>query len=311
MWAVFWLYAGHSPLEILRVSLEEHRAIASKSYLAWLILHPYDVYLFAGWPLVGLAGWGMWRAVRRWRSKAPLDGVDLLALSLLITWTILDISGSVQGENARILIFLAPFLLVTGIPLPGKSPYWDLPLLCAQAATVAVLAAVLPVVPLDLNPQVRQPRSDVPTLMGLEPRSANALFSSNRYQGRFRLESYRFVADPAAQAITLELNWRGAERVERPYRFELIAYAENEIDGEIQSEPYRWYPQNGNYLTTCWRDGDYIRDVIVMHLPPVSMPVVWNLHLRAVDERTGDVMRVALPDGTSTANVTLGPVNYP
>jgi hypothetical protein len=311
VWLIFWLYASHSPFEILRVSLEQHREIAGKSHLAWLVLHPYDVFLFAGWPLAGLAGWGVWRVYRRWRSKTRLDALDLLAVSLLIVWALLDLSGSVQGENARILMFLAPFLLLMGMPLFTRSAFWDFPLLTTQAATVAVLAAALPVVPLDLNPQVKAPRADIPAMDYAPLQPMEATFSSVRYEGEFRLEGYRFVADPAAQAITLELNWRGVRRSERPYYFELVAYAENEIDGQIQSAPYRWYPQGGNYLTPCWCAGDAVREVIIMPLPVVSMPVVWRLELRALDERTGDVMRVRLPEGSAVAGAPLGPINYP
>jgi hypothetical protein len=77
-----------------------------------------------------------------------------------------------------------------------------------------------------------------------------------------------------------------------------------------QSEPYEWYPQGGNYLTTCWRQGDQIHDVIIIDVPPVSQPVVWNLTLRVVDLRTGDVAEVRDAAGrTNTA--TLGGINYP
>jgi hypothetical protein len=119
------------------------------------------------------------------------------------------------------------------------------------------------------------------------------------------------VADLGERVITLETIWRGLEPVERPYHFEVVAYAENEVDGQIVTEPFRWRAQNGNYLPTCWRPGDEIRDVVLIPLPVVGAPVVWELELRAIDERSGDRMRVTLPDGTTTGSAPLGPVPYP
>jgi len=151
----------------------------------------------------------------------------------------------------------------------------------------------------------------VMTLHWMESIPVGAAFKSDNYQGDFQLEGYRFVADPAEQAITLETIWRGNTQVERPYMFEFIAYAKNEIDGEIISEPFRWYAQNGAYLPTCWQNGDEIHDTQIIPLPAVSMPVIWTIELRLVDERTGDVARVIMDDGTTSDAVILGQVNYP
>jgi hypothetical protein len=88
---------------------------------------------------------------------------------------------------------------------------------------------------------------------------------------------------------------------ERPYHFELIAEADDPELGRVVSEPFVWMPQGGGYLTTCWRAGDSIRDVVVLPVPSVSAPVVWTVTLRAVDERTGD----------RAGQVTLAQVKYP
>ncbi|MBI5930779.1 MAG: hypothetical protein HY862_15825 [Chloroflexi bacterium] len=311
LWVLFWAYTGNSPFEIIKISLTEHRDIAKKSYLAWVFLHPYDVLMFSGWPITGLALWGGWRTVQNRRKQSPYTLSDLLTLAFGLTWLIVIISGSVQGETARIMIFLIPFLLLMAAPLFTKSRFWDMPLLIWQATTVGIMAAVLPVVPLDLNPQVTGPRTDLALLNEFEFHPSGAVFTSEAYQGEFELAQYRFVADPARQAITFEFDWRGHHRTERPYQFELVAYAENEIDGKIQSTPFYWVPQNGNYLTTCWQNGDEIHDVVVISLPPVSMPVVWEVHLRAIDERTSDQLRVVSADGTNTDYATLGPIHYP
>lgn len=348
LWLVFGLASGLTPLDLLRVTFEEHTDLVQRAYLPWLVLHPYDVVMFVGFPLAGMFLWRVWSALTPIRAPSPVNEesktrhgsmetpspstgrefgwgysspIDLLALSMFLTLVLVNLSGVVQGENGRILSFYAPFLLLAGgramwNTRPGVGawrtmPLQDIPLFTAQALMALVMAAVLDVVPLDLNPQPTAPRQDVPHLETAELRPVNAVLTSDHYAGVIQLEAHRFIPDLAAQAVTLETIWRGVEQVERPYYFELVAHAENAVDGKIVTEPYRWYAQNGNYLPTCWRKDDRIHDVIVLSLPPVSAPVVWTLELRAMDERTGDVMRVTYPDGTTGDVVLLDPVNYP
>ncbi|MEQ8676738.1 MAG: hypothetical protein RLP44_06385 [Aggregatilineales bacterium] len=300
VWTLFYVGSGLTPIDIARTTFSQHSELVQRDYFTWLILHPYDTLLFVGWALTGVFLWALWRIIRSgWVALSP---INLLAISLFATIILVNLAGIAQGENGRILSFYAPFVLLAGAGvMMGKSQNWDVPLLGAQALTVFVMATVLNTVPLDLNPRVTAPRTDMPIMDFLDPIPMNATFSSADFAGDFTLEAHRFVADLSNQAITLETIWRGGSQVERPYQFEIIARAENDIDGEIMTEPFRWYPQNGNYLTTCWQNGDVIHDVVVIPLPPVSAPVVWTLELSAVDARTGDVAGTA----------TLAPINYP
>lgn len=307
VWVIFWLYTGFTPFDLLAVTFDQHLEI-ERNYWVWLVLHVYDMLMFAGWPLVFIGLVGMWRAIHQWRAEKTLDQIDVLALAWVLTVVVLDLSGITRAESARIWLFLVPFLLLMGVGHWMKqSARWDLPLLGAQLATVAVMGVVLPVVRFDMTPPVDGPRQDVPVL-DLPLLRVDAQFSSNDYAGDFRLTGYRYIPDPNAQMITLELVWEGDTPTERPYQFEVVASAYNNQDGDIIAEPTRWYPQSGNYLTTCWNTGDTIHDVILLPLPPVSMPVQWTLTLRAV--HPDDVLQMRgndVADGT----VVLGPVSYP
>lgn len=301
IWVLFYLSSGVTPFDIWEVTLNAHQDLVQRDYLTWLFLHPYDVLMFVGWCIAGIFIWAMWQTIGDVRQTRQLDSTQLLILAMGLTFLLVNLSGIVQGENARILAFYAPFLLLGGVLFLQKSRWWDMPLLTTQALTVLVMASVLPVVPLDLNPMPTAPREDLPAFDFLELIPVDAHFSSDTYNGEFSLESHRFIADLGEQTITVELLWRGLSRTERPYQFQMIARAENDLDGQIQSEPLIWYPQSGNYLTTCWREDDVIRDVVTLHLPLISEPVVWTMELSAIDERTGDIA------GTTT----LAPVNYP
>ena len=314
VWLLFRLVSGNTPLDIARMTFEEHASLVERDYLPWLLLHPYDTLMFVGWPLAGLFLWGAWTVLGRFRGKAgpTLTTTEVLAIALLVTFLLVDLSGVAQGENARIMSFYAPFfLLVGGVILAKRSWQWQRPLLFAQAASVLVMAAVLPVVPLDLNPQPEGPYPDESGISWPDPKPVAARFSSTDYRGQFQLDSYWLVPDIVAQVITLGINWQGIDQIERPYGFEIVAYAENAIDGEIVTSPFTWYAQGGHYLPTCWQNGDLIFDRIQIPLPTVSAPVVWTLELRVVDARTGDVMQVVLADGSVGDTVTLGPANYP
>jgi len=310
IWIVFCVVSGLKPFDLLRVTFTEHNDLVQRDYLPWLLLHPYDTLLFIGWPVAAMFIWMSYKLFRdkAWSSPQP---ITILTMATLTTFVVLNVSGIVQGENGRILSFYAPFLLLVGGGLLDQSKtHWDVPLLAAQASMVLVMAAALPVIPLDLNPQPDAPRTDMQLLNSIELIPNHATFSSADYDGTFILESHRFVADVGQQVITLETVWRGGEQVERPYQFEVIARAENAVDGEIVTEPHRWYAQSGHYLPTCWRDDDIIHDITMISLPVISAPVIWTLELRAVDARTGDIMEVKQNDQT-TDHATLAPVNYP
>lgn len=309
VWLIYGLLTGVTPLDIAAVTFEKHSQLVQRDYLPWLLLHPYDTLMFSGWPLAGLFAAGCWLALRRLPDR--LAALDVLALATLLTLLLVNLSGVVQGENARILSFYAPFLLLAGGRWLEISPRWDAPLLAAQALTVGVLALALPVVPLDLNPQPTAPRNDFPRMVDVTPRPAGYTFRSAVYAGEFTLEWYRFIADPAQRALSLEIEWRGGQPVERPYVFEVVAHADDPNLGPVSSEATRWRAQFGHYLPTCWRPGEVVPDLIVIDLPGVSAPVQWTLELIAIDPRTGDRLWVHAPDAEPGLSATLGPVPYP
>lgn len=310
IWVLFWGVSRLTPLDIFAVTLDAHKDLVQRDYFQWLILHPYDTLIFIGLPIVGLSFWAIARLIRQ--NRATWTAHHILIVSLVITLIMVNLSGIVQGENARILSFYAPFfILAGGLMLIDQKRTWDLPLIGAQSLTVLIMASVLSVVPLDLNPTPTAPRTDFYTMKGINWSPINAQFSSETYRGNFTLVGHRFIPDPSQNNITIEFEWRGGEQIERPYQFEIIAYAENDVDGEIVSEPFRWYAQFENYLPTCWKNGETVLDINVIPLPEVTENVVWRLELRAIDDRTGDVMQVIDENGQVSDRIVLAPVPYP
>jgi hypothetical protein len=300
VWVLYDFTSGLNALDLWRVTLESHRDLVQRSYAAWLILHPYDVLMFTGWAASGLALWGLVIAVRRVIQRRG-EALDVFTVAMALTVLAVNFAGIVQGENARILMYYMPLLLVMAARTLTLYPQ-DAPLFAAQAVTVLVMATVLRVVPLDLNPIPEGPRTDIAALDGVPWTESGARFASVEYPGEFALARYRWVGDPSRQAVTFEFEWEGRAPTERPYTFALVAAADDPEVGRVESEPLAWQPQNASYLTTCWRSGDVIRDTVVLDVPPVSAPVTWTVTLTAVDARTGD--RAILP-------LTLAPIPYP
>lgn len=295
VWVIFALITGVSVIDILRETFTAHGDLVVREYAPWLVLHVWDIMLFTGLPVALLAIVGAARA----GGRHPLTA---FSLSMAATVLLVNLAGIVQGENARILIFYMPFLLVMGLSAyPNARPRQTWPLMIAQAAVLWAMASVLYVVPLDMNPQSNEPRTDIGGLGGVAWTPADVTFSSGQYAGQFRLAAHRHIGDPAVQAITFEFLWEGISPTERPYQFELVATTQDPEVGFLQSDPLVWTAQGGAYPPTCWAAGQQINDVVVLRVPVVSAPVIWDVALTARDPRTGDTI----------STVQFAPVNYP
>ncbi len=108
MHAVLYLWSGYNILSVLPASLAAHRQILAavgRGYWVWLPMNLYDFLLFMGPALVvtstAVVGSGL--AGRRW--PALPQG---LVIGLIITLSVLLISGSTRAEVGRIWLFLMP-----------------------------------------------------------------------------------------------------------------------------------------------------------------------------------------------------------
>ncbi len=295
IWLVFALMTGVSPLAILRETFTAHTDLVVREYAPWLVLHAWDVILFTGLPVALLAIWGAVSVVR----GGVRDPLAAFTLSMALTFILVDFAGIVQGENARILIFYMPFLLLMGGSTRSSFTLrWETGLMATQTVVLLAMAAVLPVVPLDMNPQAFAPRTDIGGLEGVPWQPSGVTLTPE--DGAFRLKEYRHVGDPSVQAITFEFAWEGISPTERPYQMVMVASTQDPEVGFLQSEPLVWTPQGGAYPPTCWGAGQIINDVVVLRVPAVSAPVVWEVSVYLSD---------GLSDSAQT--ITLAPVKYP
>ncbi len=107
VWAIYWALSGVSVFEIADLSLSAHLRL-DRPYLPWLVLHPYDMFLFVGLPVAFLAISRVW-TLRGKAIRAVLDDpADRFALTVAATLILLTLSGTARGETGRVWLFFAP-----------------------------------------------------------------------------------------------------------------------------------------------------------------------------------------------------------
>ena len=129
LWAIYQLIFGIGFLDIWRVSMSFHLGLG-RSYWTWLGYHLYDFGIFLAVPIALLCllafGYSL-RTVQRQLMALPLA----FGLSVLL----LDVSGTAQGEVARVWIFLTPFAVICAA--------WAATLLSKKTLTLGLLLGLM------------------------------------------------------------------------------------------------------------------------------------------------------------------------
>lgn len=106
-WAVWWLFTGDTPLDILRQSLSYHLEL-DRPYWFWVWFHVFDWALWGGLAFIVTAGVLI---RRRWTDRVASPDAAALGVALVLTVFTLTVSGITRGESGRIWLFLTPFAL--------------------------------------------------------------------------------------------------------------------------------------------------------------------------------------------------------
>ncbi|MCB9384698.1 MAG: hypothetical protein H6509_08785 [Bryobacterales bacterium] len=129
-----WAIWGYDHLAALRVSMGIQEGLAKAWNRPWrltVVWDVYDFFLASGWALAAVVT----LFVVRW-AKGGLEQAERLrwfALAALGTLAIVDVSGLLRAETARVWLFLQPLaVIVAGAELARWSPGW-------RAALIGVL----------------------------------------------------------------------------------------------------------------------------------------------------------------------------
>lgn len=294
-WAIYWALAGVSPLAIADEMLGAHYELY-RPYWPWLLLHPYDMAIFTGVPVMALALARMWQLRRRAPVTRP---ADVLAGAAALTLVLVTLSGTARGETGRVWLFFAPvWLLLAADRLASFGPREQKGFLALQALCALTMAAVL--------------RANF-TAFTEPPRPAGAQSAptfpvhAHFARGNDRVTLVGLSVETSPVAVTLHLHWRADVRIERPYVLTLVSVPP---DGSSPAS-LNWNPHGWNYPSSCWTPGREFVDTVTIAPAGGLTAGDWLFSLSILDAFTREPMQVTLPDGTVSGQVGIGPVHVP
>lgn len=285
-WLALWLGYGLNPVALWRTALSTHLGLG-RNYVSWLFYHLYDFLVFLGIPLAVFGAARFARAGWRWRIRPR----DVLALSFGAGLLLLDVSGTSQGEVARVWAFLLPLALLAAAPRAEQNRPAFLGIAALLALQVFVANLFLQPVSTGLSDRPAPPPTVLPTSGPLAV-----------WQNGIILHEARLPASPApGETVTVYLVW-GAERpIALPYTvFVHVLDAAGQLVAQADGQP-----RGGAWLTTCWQPGHTFGDTHAVTLPGNLPPGEYTLRAGLYWLPTGE--RALLPDGaTPTDSVRLG-----
>jgi hypothetical protein len=288
---------GADPLRIFRTSMAFHLGHIDRPYWPWLILHTWDLGLFFGAPLLGLAILSL--------AGRPDDGLRQTAFAVALTLLAQVVSGTGRGETGRIWLFFMPLLLPgAALVLRELSFRARMAALVAQVFWLLVCVMVLRTVGTGLGPPPRW--SEVawaqPPTMTPVPEA--------RFGPSLTLMGYHAEQSAAAERIVLYLQWRVEGQIAAPYYFSGLLVSPRGPQGEAVD----WQPLAMRYPTTCWHladDPGRIVDRVELPLEPGQSGGDWWISLSAFVLPPGggpERLPVRAVNGEASDQIGLGPI---
>lgn len=310
LWLIFYILSDLSPLGVIDQAFNAHLDL-ERNYWAWLGYAINDFFMFNGWGLMLVAVWGVFQTIYQWWRGESLSSAARLTLVVSITLLLMNLSGTTQGENGRIWLFMTPFfLLIAAYTLTTNLPsvYWHGGLTVLQGITVIVLLTSMHVIDSGLTKPPRQ----APVIQATPQ---TTVYETNARVGNtFRLTAYaghiEVLPHPQDKTQTptlvLWLYWESEGQVERPY---YLAFLPVSPQGEVPAQASLQQPFQDRYPTTCWLPS---RGIITQRVEvPLDRIRVgdWWVSLAMVDGKTGEALSVSTTQGTDY-QVGIGPFRW-
>jgi hypothetical protein len=273
IWLLYYALAGVKVTDVVALGLGAHLHL-NRPYLPWLLIHPYDMYLFTGLPVALLAVWAMVR------QRAGRAGIFTLAAAL--TLAILTLSGTARGETGRVWLFFAPIWILLAAAAMQRLPRRidQRAVFVMQSLCLLSMAAVL---------RVHFTALTVPPTMPIPDEAAAMLVESTFTRSSDSVTLVGFTAETTDSAILLHLHWRAESYVRRPYALSLVPVPPD----QSYKQGITWNPANWTYPPSCWMPGQEFVDTVSVPLGANSPPGDWWFSLSISDVYTHEPMNVA------------------
>lgn len=260
IWLIAWLVLDLSLLSLWRTAMDVHLGLG-RSYWTWLFFHLYDFLVFLGLPLAVL--W-LARLPRSFRAFSMKPDIPLLAF--FVALVLLDLSGTSQGEVARVWAFLLPLALITAVGRMEQSRLLLPALLVLLAVQVFVSNIFLRPVGTGLSDPPAPPAEQA---AGREGPAAV-------WAGGPVLQTITFPNQAAAgQQITIQSSWTTTEPIDKTYTvfYHLVDEA------GIPAAQSDGMPLAGMWPTTCWRPNALFSDNVTLTVPAAGEEATYELRV--------------------------------
>ncbi len=203
-WVFVWTAYDFDPITTWQNSLSTHLGLG-RGYTTWLFYHLYDFFVFLGIPLFVAWAAGTIKAIRTIKQEPA----DVLAISAVIGLLLLNLSGTSQGEVARVWAFLLPLFLLVAVRYLSDKTYW----LFAAIVTLMVLQLFVsniflrPVGTGLLDPPAPPPATSPVTGDPLGIWEAGPVLQAAELP----------QTAIAGMPIQIQLSWSTAQQIQRPY----------------------------------------------------------------------------------------------
>lgn len=262
--AMWWLYELNV-LAVWNTAMGTHLSLG-RDYVTWLFYHPYDFFVFLGIPLALFSLARVAQAVRGWRARQ----LDVLALSFGAGLLLLNLSGTSQGEVARVWAFLMPLALLAAVPRQTNSK--------AAGATTGI--AVLLALQLFVSNMFLQPVSTGLADPPLPPATDQAIATNGGWLARWDdgPQLYEVIAPQTAapgQGVSVIAVWGTDRPPSHPYTvFVHLLNGQGELVAQADGMPLA-----GQWPTTCWQPGRVFQDQYTFTLSADSATEVHSLQI--------------------------------
>jgi 4-amino-4-deoxy-L-arabinose transferase-like glycosyltransferase len=262
IWAALFGLYQFDPAAAWRTAMGIHLGL-DRSYVTWLFYHPYDFLVFLGIPLAVFWCARTIESLRALRQRPR--SIDLLALTFLIGFVLLIVSGTSRGEVARVWAFLLPLpLLIAARYKPDRSGVF-VALLILVAAQTLISSVFLRTVGTGLSDP---PAPPLAVTLSPSPRA--------QWQAGMSLNSIDFPnAIGRSEPLDITATWSAQQPILRPYTlFIHLLDAQGQLVAQSDDMAL-----NGTWPTTCWQPQYAFTDQYRLTLPADIAPGDYRLSL--------------------------------
>jgi hypothetical protein len=259
----------------------------ARSYNVWVVWNVVDFAIFLGVPVALLFAARLPMLLKRAGHRRPTSWAPL-ALAVLVTFALLDLSGIVRGEVSRLWAYFGPVMVLLACVRDDEaSP------LSPRRSMVFLGLIALQLLAMNTRWQPYPSFLDEPPIRSATFSAPSPQVSVEVSFGR-QIELVGYDRQDTAQAVNLKLYWQAL--TQPPHAYTIFVHVLDSV-GQLIAQRDNM-PVNDQLPTSCWSPREFVTDPYSIDLPPnVSGPLSIEIGLYRLD--TGE--RLLRDDGQGSS----------